>query len=83
MEVPLGQGGVCLEVSEFNSEQTDVKVNDYLFHLVLKMPYEEESHYSIVYEETAQIEKVELAIVTEGKAVDDMDTNCSKECQLI
>ena len=79
----MGQGRVCLEVSEFNNEQTDVKVNDYLFHLVLKMPYEEESHYSLLYEETAQIERMELAIIAEGRAFDEMDTNCSKECQLI
>lgn len=83
MEVPSPQSKVCLEISEYNNQQTDVKLNDYLFHLVLKMPYEEESHYSLLYEDTRQIERVELRIEAEGKMGDEMETNCSKECQLI
>lgn len=83
MEVPSPQNKVCLEISEYNHQQTDVKLNDYLFHLILKMPYEEESYYSIQYEDTKCFERVQLKIEAEGKLGDEMETNCSKECQLI
>lgn len=62
MEVPLTHDRVSFEICEFNNEQTDVRVNDYVFHLVLKMPYESESHYCLSYDETAMIEKIELSI---------------------
>lgn len=63
MEVPLAHDRVAIEFNEFNNEQTDVRVNDYVFHLILKMPYEQESHYVLTYDEPASIEKIELEII--------------------
>jgi len=39
VEVPLTENKFTIEINEYNNEQTDIKINEFLFHLILKMPY--------------------------------------------
>ena len=55
MELPVSQSNVAIEIHSVNNEQTDVRINDYLFHLLLKMPYYRKAHFWLIHEDAAEI----------------------------
>jgi hypothetical protein len=83
MEVPLAENRFRLEIHEFHNEQTDIRINDFLFHLILKMPFHEQTNYLFLHEGKADIEKIEFISKAENAPVPSKEAECSKECQLI
>lgn len=58
MEVPLAENKFTIEINEYNNEQTDIKINEFLFHLLLKMPYQQNINYCLLHKGNAEVEKV-------------------------
>ena len=72
-----------MEIHEFNNEQTDIKINDFQFHLILKMPYHAQTNYMLIHEGKLEIEKVEFKSKGESKVMAPHDSYCTTDCQLI
>lgn len=60
MDVPLQENKFTFQIYEYNNEHTDIRINDYSFHLLLKMPYYESSNYCLIHEDKAEIERIEF-----------------------